>query len=259
MSRPIRQHCVFTTHTAVPAEHDRFEMTLVSEVLGPQMADGLEQLGCLSDGVLNMTVLGMFFSGFVRSVAQRHREVSRRCSPRYRMHAITNGVHVPTWVAPSTPPCSTATCRLAKDNNVLRYVSTISLDQIGLPICGPRKRCRLKWAPLGTRLDPEALTVGVARRATPYRRNSLLLSRLRSSPPFPADGPAPGRLQRQGPSRATGGKVLIERINAAARELAGEVTVVYLKTRDESCCALPGRCGRLAEQPVPPYEASDTA
>ena len=49
-----------------------------------------------------MTVLGMFFSRFVNGVAQRHGEVARAMFPRYRIDAITNGVHVPTWVAPST-------------------------------------------------------------------------------------------------------------------------------------------------------------
>ena len=175
----IRQHCVFTTHTPVPAGHDRFEMTLVSEVLGPQMADGLEQLGCLSDGVLNMTVLGMFFSGFVNSVAQRHREVSQAMFPRYRMHAITNGVHVPTWVAPSTAALfDRYLSDWREDNNVLRYVSTIPLDEIRSAHLRAKKALLAEVAcRLGTRLDPEALTVGVARRATPYKRNSLLLSR----------------------------------------------------------------------------------
>ncbi|MGA3353373.1 MAG: alpha-glucan family phosphorylase [Acidimicrobiales bacterium] len=259
----VRERCVFTTHTPVPAGHDRFEMPLVTEVLGQELADGLEQLGCLADGVLNMTVLGMFFSGFVNAVAQRHREVSQAMFPLYRMHAVTNGVHVGTWVAPSTEALfDRYLSEWREDNNVLRFVSTIPLDEIRSAHARAKKALLGEVARrAGVRLDPDVLTVGVARRVTPYKRNDLLLSRpeelrslvrrigplqvVYSGKAHPADGE---------------GKVLIERINTAARELAGDVTVVYLEDYGMSLAAvMVAGVDIWLNNPVAPHEASGTS
>lgn len=45
---------------------------------------------------LNMTRLALNLSGYVNGVAKRHAEISRKLFPGYRVHAITNGVHVET-------------------------------------------------------------------------------------------------------------------------------------------------------------------
>ncbi|HXR54761.1 MAG TPA: alpha-glucan family phosphorylase, partial [Acidimicrobiales bacterium] len=85
----VRERCVFTTHTPVPAGHDRFSPEVVAAILGSELAEGLRAIGSLEDGTLNMTVLGMFFSRFINGVAQRHGEVARAMFPRYRIDAIT--------------------------------------------------------------------------------------------------------------------------------------------------------------------------
>src|ERR1019366_3376912 len=72
----IRASCVFTTHTPVPAGHDRFYVKTAAGILGAEMIAGLAALGCLENDTLNMTLLGMFFAGFINGVAKRHGEVS---------------------------------------------------------------------------------------------------------------------------------------------------------------------------------------
>jgi len=96
----VRQRCVFTTHTPVPAGHDQFSWEQVIQVLGEDKAKLLEDAGCSRGGMLNMTFLALRFSRYVNGVAMKHGEVSRGMFPRYPIAAITNGVHAMTWTAP---------------------------------------------------------------------------------------------------------------------------------------------------------------
>src|SRR3546814_17173399 len=92
--------CIFTTHTPVEAGHDRFPYDLVERLLGDFFDIG--QLKTLAGAdSLNMTRLALGLSGFVNGVANRHAATSTRMFPGYRVHAITHGVHAPTWAGPS--------------------------------------------------------------------------------------------------------------------------------------------------------------
>ena len=259
----VRDHCVFTTHTPVPAGHDRFSPEVTAEVLGKELAGGLSRIGCLDEGFLNMTVLGMFFSGFINGVAQRHGEVSRAMFPRYRIEAITNGVHVPTWAAPST-------ARLfdrhlpgwRRENTMLRYAGGIPLEEIRATQAEAKQTLIDEVASRrGVALDPEVLTIGVARRATPYKRNDLLLSqpdRLRAL----VDRVGPLQVVYSGKAHPLDepGKALIERVNTAARALAGTVTVVYLENYGMDLAALlVAGVDVWLNNPVAPHEASGTS
>src|SRR5215216_80581 len=53
----VRRRCVFTTHTPVPAGHDRFPVDMVRSVLGPPHLALSEAAHCVDDGVLNLTHL----------------------------------------------------------------------------------------------------------------------------------------------------------------------------------------------------------
>ncbi len=93
----VRKHCVFTTHTPVPAGHDKFPLPLARQVLGVDRATMLESLDGVPDGVLNMTHLALALSRYVNGVAMRHGQISRDMFPGYPVCSITNGVHAPTW------------------------------------------------------------------------------------------------------------------------------------------------------------------
>ena len=117
--RRVSSHVVFTTHTPVPAGHDRFSPQLVEEHLGPLRESlGLspEQfvgLGRVDPGdageAFCMTVLALKLSRRANAVSSVHGEVSRAMwSPLFPHYLeehvpighITNGVHVHTWLAP---------------------------------------------------------------------------------------------------------------------------------------------------------------
>lgn len=116
--RDVAMQSVFTTHTPVPAGHDRFESDLVEEHLGP-LRDrlGLSYEQFLSLGRVDpdnhsesfcMTVIGLKLSRTANAVSQLHGHVSRRMWSHlwpWRVESeipighITNGVHSQSWLA----------------------------------------------------------------------------------------------------------------------------------------------------------------
>ncbi len=116
--RDVAQHTVFTTHTPVPAGHDRFDGGLIEEHLGPLR----EELGISFDQLMGlgrvepknphetfcMTVLGLKLSRRANAVSSLHGHVSRRMwahlwpwrvEEEIPIGHITNGVHTPSWLA----------------------------------------------------------------------------------------------------------------------------------------------------------------
>jgi starch phosphorylase len=115
----IPREVIFTTHTPVPAGHDRFGADLMEEHLGPVR----DQLGISHENMMGfgrvfptdygesfcMTVLGLKLARRVNAVSSLHGEVSRamwkglypnRPEDAVPIGHITNGVHAPSWLAP---------------------------------------------------------------------------------------------------------------------------------------------------------------
>ena len=116
--RDVAQHTVFTTHTPVPAGHDRFDGQLLEEHLGPlrdELGISHEQLMGLGrvepqneQESFCMTVLGLKLSRRANAVSNLHGQVSRRMwahlwpwrvEEEVPIGHITNGVHVESWLA----------------------------------------------------------------------------------------------------------------------------------------------------------------
>ncbi len=115
----VPREVVFTTHTPVPAGHDRFDADLIEEHLGPLR----DQLGLSQENLMGfgrvysndhqetfcMTVLGLKLSRRANAVSSLHGEVSRamwwnlfpgKPEDAVPIGHVTNGVHVPSWLAP---------------------------------------------------------------------------------------------------------------------------------------------------------------
>src|SRR6202043_457933 len=99
-TQAVRERCVFTTHTPVPAGHDRFSMEQTQRILGPEVARLLERMGGCHDGMLNMTYVALASSRFVNGVAIQHEKIPREIFPDYSIDAIPKGVPAATWPAP---------------------------------------------------------------------------------------------------------------------------------------------------------------
>ena len=214
----IPREVVFTTHTPVPAGHDRFNGDLIDEHLGPLR----EQLGISHEMLMSfgrehssdqheqfcMTVLGLQLSRRANAVSSLHGEVSRAMwkslFPGKEEEAvpighITNGVHVPSWLAPQM-------CRLydrhlgvgwqersgsARTWEEIENVDDGELWETHLNLKSrlldfTRRRAREQaerrgespetLRNLGRVLSPDALTIGFARRFATYKRANLILA-----------------------------------------------------------------------------------
>ena len=263
VGRSVRNRCVFTTHTPVPAGHDRFDEPLVRDVLGEAAAGRLGRLGGLADGELNMTRLGLSCARFANAVSVRHAEVCRAMFPAFPVHAVTNGVHAATWVAPSTAELFDRHIPDWRwDNASLRTCATIPVEEVeAAHRAAKRRMMALVAARTGQHLDPAVLTLGVARRAATYKRLDLLLR----DPDRLADvveraGPLQIVYSGKAHPQDQEGKAVIERLLAAGRELAGQVRVVFVPGYSlEVAAALCAGTDVWVNTPVRPMEASGTS
>jgi len=259
----VRRRCVFTTHTPVPAGHDRFPTWLVSQVLGDELTSALQSCKCLLDGALNMTYLAFSFSHYVNGVSMHHEEIAHSMFPNYPMNSITNGVHAVNWTAPSMKEVYDRHIPEWRwDNLYLRYAVSIALDEIrqahqhakmGL-IAEVKKRT-------GQLLDPEVLTIGFARRTTAYKRADLLFSDLdRLTRTAQQVGPVQVIYGGKAHPQDDGGKRLIRSIFGAAATLRDTLKVVYLEEYDMNLAKYV--CSGVdlwLNTPQRPFEASGTS
>ena len=136
----VRQLCVFTTHTPVPAGHDKFPLELAIRVLGRKELPEMQDVFCY-DGLLNMTHLALNLSDYVNGVAKKHAEVSQLMFAEYPINAITNGVHVPSWVSPSFAALfDRYMAGWREDSFSLRYAFRIPAQEIWDAHCEAKRR-----------------------------------------------------------------------------------------------------------------------
>ena len=259
----LREKCLFTTHTPVPAGHDVFDRSLLTQVLGQERTDGLAAAGLMLNGQLNMTELALYSSRYVNGVAMRHGEVSRTMFPRFSIRAITNGVHAATWTSPAFQELyDRLVPEWRADNNYLRYAKGIALEEIQQAHTAA-KRALFQTIARETRraLDESVLTLGFARRAAVYKRADLLLSdpeRLQAL----AKSAGPMQIIYAGKAHPADeeGKALIRRVFSNGALLRNGVRLIYIPNYDM-------RWGKLltsgvdlwVNTPLRPYEASGTS
>ena len=126
----VRQQCVFTTHTPVPAGHDKFPLDLVDRVITDRESSCIHDAIC-HEGRLNMTFLALTFSHYINGVAKKHGEVSQHMFSAYNIDSITNGVHAENWVSkPFAKLFDHHIPGWRQDNFSLRYALNIPGEEI---------------------------------------------------------------------------------------------------------------------------------
>jgi starch phosphorylase len=274
-ARRVAAQIVFTTHTPVPAGHDRFHPALVEEHLGPvrdQM--GLSPGGLLALGRVDihnpheefcMTVLALKACHRANAVSSLHGHVSRAMwkplFPDTREEAvpighITNGVHVPSWLAPQM--------RLVYDRHLGANWSGRgseslweAIDRVddgelwethqtlkSRLIAEARRRIvasaeRRGEAPetiaqLRRALSPDALTIGFARRFATYKRANLLLEDFESLEALVNHPRMPVQLVFAGKSHPldSPGKTVLQQVARLAREPRFLGKIVFIEDYD---------------------------
>jgi len=214
----VSREVVFTTHTPVPAGHDRFDAALLEEHLGLIREElGLSQESFLGLGRENpnngeeefcMTVLALRLSRRANAVSALHGEVSRamwsgltpgKQEDEVPIGHITNGVHVPSWLAPqmfrlydrhlgtgwhdhsseariwegieNVDDGELWETHLNLKSQLLEFVRRRAVRQ-----SERRSESSEILQRLGRVLSPDALTIGFARRFATYKRAHLILS-----------------------------------------------------------------------------------
>ncbi len=260
----VRQQCVFTTHTPVPAGHDQFGLDQMYQVLGHDRATAIDRTGCLHNGLMNMTYIALRFSRYVNGVAMQHGKVSQDMFPSYPIHAITNGVHAATWLSqPFQQLLDTEVPAWRTDNQYFRSV-------YGIPaatIAATHRKGKLRlFAEVQNRtdqrFDPNVLTLGFARRVATYKRASLLFH---NPARLEAIAEKIGGLQILFAGKAhhadNAGKGLIRDVFSAAANLTSSaLKIVYLENYDwELGALLTQGVDVWVNTPRRPYEASGTS
>jgi starch phosphorylase len=257
--RAVHSRCVFTTHTPVAAGHDRFAPDLLERHLGWLRREldldertfyGLGRVNVHDDNELFcMTVLGMRMARAINGVSDLHGQVTRemwrglwpdRPVDDVPITHITNGVHIPTWMAPEMGEMLDSqlgeSWRDAQwDPEVWEKVLDIP-DSLFWAVHMQLKRRLIHFARARAvmtrirqdrrvmseleRLDPEALTIGFARRFATYKRGDLLFrdweraKRLLANPDRPVQIFFAGKAHPQD----IGGGEIIARIIKASRD-----------------------------------------
>jgi starch phosphorylase len=259
----VRSRCIFTTHTPVPAGHDKFPLAMVRTVLGDDRVALLESCGGIYEGMLNMTHLALHLTRFVNGVAMRHGEVSRGMFPDYPINSITNGVHATTWTGPDFAELFDRRMpEWRRDNLYLRYAVSIPLEEIREAHAASKATLLEEVARrTGESLDPSVMTIGFARRATPYKRADLIFSDLDRLTKIAR---SVGKLQIVFGGKAhphdAGGKELIRRIYSAKERLGDMVRIVYLENYEMALAArMVAGVDLWLNNPMKPLEASGTS
>ncbi|HSE34518.1 MAG TPA: alpha-glucan family phosphorylase, partial [Candidatus Paceibacterota bacterium] len=167
----VRRRCVFTTHTPVSAGHDQFGRDLASHAIGTYLPAEIDHVIFQND-VLNMTHLGFQMSRFINGVAKKHGEVTRDLFPGYQIESITNGVHATRWVSePFKRLYDKYLPGWQADPYSLRYALSIPGEELWRTH-EEAKRALATYVNerYNSGFDPDAFTIGFARRAAQYKR-----------------------------------------------------------------------------------------
>jgi len=258
---PVREACVFTTHTPVEAGHDRFDYGLFSHVL--QGYVDLDQVRLLAgQDRLNMTRLALNLSGFINGVAVKHAQTTTRLFPGYSIRAVTNGVHLPTWAHPAFAGLFNRESRewAYEPTAVLRFDQLLDEDVWCAHQEAKLQLIELVRSRTGMNLERDRPLLGFARRMTAYKRPDLLFSDLERLRTIHARWPFQLVLGGKAHPNDHGGNELIQRVHTLIRELAPEIKIVFLPNYDLGFArTLIAGCDVWLNTPEPPLEASGTS
>jgi starch phosphorylase len=207
----VREKCVFTTHTPIAAGNDVFPVKMVENYFSQKLLGKLHitfeefrELGSSDldheNELFGMTPLAIRMCRSANGVSKKHGEVSRemwvQMFPEFQnadqvpITHITNGVHAPTWIAPSLKTLYektlgenwlevlkddvawTAAVEKIADADIWRIHRSLKRHLIAFIRHSQMQKYGQEAANV---LDPNILTIGFARRVAAYKRWNLLL------------------------------------------------------------------------------------
>lgn len=270
----VRARSVFTTHTPVPAGHDFFALGELERVSGPVWsAMGVTRERFMALGEMpgdqdnfHMTVCAVRLAARVNGVSRPHGQVSRhlwrslwpdRPWEAVPIGHVTNGVHLPTWMAGEVQGLMTAHLgpqwqdrvddpslwdRVLSLDHDLLWQAHLRLKRILRDYIREDARRRfadqLKEASAvvgaGALFDPDVLTIGFARRFATYKRASLIFSdidrlrRLCTNPDRPVQVVFAGKAH----PADTPGKEVLQSVYRYTRDPSFEGRIAFVEDYD---------------------------
>jgi starch phosphorylase len=271
----VRATTVFTTHTPILAGHDVFPAELMDkyfrdywESLGINRETFFQlgqQDGC-GDQAFGMTPLALRMANQRCAVSQLHKEVSQRMwhglwpevpENQVPISHVTNGIHVPTWIAPEL--YSLFEKYLGKDwvkehddPGLWARLLEIPDDELGAVrlrlkrklVGAIRERLRSRWVEddvpwkqimaMGAVLDPEALTIAFVRRFTDYKRPTLIFRDVNRLKRIVTDQRRPVQIIFAGKSHPADlpSKHLLQQVYALATDREFQGRIVFIEDYD---------------------------
>ncbi|GAB4383892.1 MAG: alpha-glucan family phosphorylase [Phycisphaerales bacterium] len=260
----VRARCVFTTHTPIPAGHDRFAIERVRAIVGDHPVFHREDLYGESH-VLNTTKLALNLSKFANGVARRHGQVSRDMFPGYQIESITNGIHASTWACqPMRDLFDQYVPEWRRRNDELRLVRRVPSDKLWNAHMQAKQELNAyitQHTDTQLQLDPDVFTIVFARRATEYKRMGLLLSDPRRLQRI-AETVGPIQIVYAGKAHPHDGvgRDILRQVHETLRHLEGKVRGVFLPNYNiDLARRLVAGCDVWLNNPRPPLEASGTS
>ena len=261
-AKAVRACCAFTTHTPVPAGHDRFPLDMVRSVCGGDTVLARSPF-FVRDGLLDTTHTALNMSGYSNAVSQRHAEVTREMFPEATIDGITNGVHAGRWVGPHLAPVLDARVSGWRGDATRLREAERALSDAELASAHKAAKCdliHLVNRMVNAGMSQDALTITVARRATPYKRLDLVLSDPGRLAALAAEhGDIQILFAGKAHPRDTGGRELIERLHHLP-DFGPKVRVAFLPGYDlDLAAALVSGSDVWLNCPQRPLEASGTS
>jgi len=183
----VKKMTRFTTHTPVPAGHDKWNYDLAYQVLGDQIPWHIRELA--TENELHMTHLALNLAGKTNAVAKSHKKVCNEMFPDHEIQAITNGVHHVRWASPATRQTLDAYLPTWRKNpkvlsQVPKKLPVAELEKMR----AANKHDLINWVNENhgffhfegqlrpsDLFDPSWLTIVFARRFVPYKRPLLIM------------------------------------------------------------------------------------
>ena len=261
----LAQRSLFTTHTPVPAGHDRFDWSLVEDVIGDLLPTDAKELvrsaGDPEHGArCSMSHLAVSLSTSVNAVSKLNADVAMTMFDQ-NIQPITNGVHHITWTSPvmaSLFDKHLANWRIQPES--ISNAETLPTKDLREARSNARKQLHdYVQSTTGVKLFSDRLTIGFARRFATYKRANLVfkdLERLRAI--------GAGKIQfvfsGKAHPRDQGGKQLIRDIFESAHQIADEIPVAFIENYDmHTGLMMTSGVDIWLNNPIRPMEASGTS
>ncbi|MHA1820534.1 MAG: alpha-glucan family phosphorylase [Promethearchaeota archaeon] len=173
----VRKRTVFTTHTPVPAGHDKFDYNLVYDTLRDLVPPNIKEMA--GPDLLNMTKLGIYFSRYINGVSKKHGEVTRKMFPGVEIDSITNGVHSYFWTNQHLRKLFDEFEDEGVKFRAPWYEKVWAIDPDDLwraHLKAKRDLLDYQKSHSYVLFDDDILTIGFARRLTGYKRPTLIFN-----------------------------------------------------------------------------------